>query len=210
MYKIYINETPLILAETLEVAQFQNTDRTLVARYLGKPKFLFHYIDMLEKAKRFDSVTLYADDLDQLFADFTSQYKIIEAAGGVVVNSNGEALLIFRRDFWDLPKGKIDPGETVEAAAVREVQEETGLQQLILKNKLTETYHTYKEQKKRILKRTYWFEMETTEMDLTPQTEEDIEIAVWQDITYFLSDNPTIYASIREVLTEFLQKNSKI
>ncbi|MDX1940772.1 MAG: NUDIX hydrolase [Saprospiraceae bacterium] len=209
MYKIYINETPLILAETSEVTQFQSTEKALVARYLGKPKFLFHYIDSLEKAKRFDSVTLYSDDLAQLFRDFASQYKIIEAAGGVVFNSNGEALLIFRRGFWDLPKGKIDPGETVEAAALREVQEETGLQQLTLKSKLAETYHTYKEQKKRILKRTYWFEMETNEMNLTPQTEEDIETAVWQDITNFLSSDPTIYASIHEVLTQFLQKNSK-
>ncbi|MFN7117942.1 MAG: NUDIX hydrolase [Saprospiraceae bacterium] len=199
MYKIYINETPLFLQSANQVRAAQS-ERELVTRYPGKPKFLLNYADMLEKGKRFDAVTLYADDVEQLFLDFAAHYKIIEAAGGVVVNTDGKILLIFRRSFWDLPKGKIDAGETKEAAAVREVQEETGLQELKLDKLLGETYHTYKQEKTRILKRTYWYLMHTTETTLQPQTEEDIEQAVWVELKSFLQEEDRIYGNIRDVL----------
>jgi len=143
---------------------------------------------------------LYTDDVEQLFQDFASQYKIVEAAGGVVTNETGKVLLLFRRGFWDLPKGKIDSGETKEAAAVREVQEETGLQQLTLGTALGETYHTYKDGKTRILKRTYWYAMRTRETRLQPQTEEDIEQAVWVELNSFLNEEDRVYGNIRDVL----------
>jgi 8-oxo-dGTP pyrophosphatase MutT (NUDIX family) len=199
MYKIYINETPLFLQSAAEV-QPAASERELVARYPGKPKFLLNYVDMLEKGRRFDTVTLYTDDVEQLFQDFASQYKIVEAAGGVVTNETGKVLLLFRRGFWDLPKGKIDSGETKEAAAVREVQEETGLQQLTLGTALGETYHTYKDGKTRILKRTYWYAMRTRETRLQPQTEEDIEQAVWVELNSFLNEEDRVYGNIRDVL----------
>lgn len=203
MYKIYINDTPLILAGTDEIADKKaQNDRELVARYVGKPKFLFHYIDMLEKGKRFDAVTLYFDDVEQLFSDFASHYNIIEAAGGLVFNANQEMLLIFRRGTWDLPKGKIDKGETKEAAAVREVQEETGLQNLTLGDLRHTMYHTYREGRQRILKRTYWFEMHTTDADLTPQAEEQIEKAEWWQLEKFLASELPVYASIRALLVQ--------
>lgn len=209
MYKIYINDTPLILANTNEVStEPDNNDNSLVARYVGKHKFLFNYIDMLEKGKRFDSVTLYADNEAQLFQDFIEQYKIVEAAGGLVFNKNGELLFIYRRGTWDLPKGKIDLGETKEDAAIREVQEETGIQQISLKAFFSTTYHTYRENRHRILKPTYWFVMETPEMDLTPQAEENIERAAWWDVEKFLSSNSSIYKSLREVLEKILQQKS--
>jgi 8-oxo-dGTP diphosphatase len=52
----------------------------------------------------------------------------IDAAGGVVVR-DGRVLLVHRPryDDWTFPKGKLDPGESFEEAAVREVEEETGL-----------------------------------------------------------------------------------
>ncbi len=199
MYKIYINGTPLFLQSAAQV-QTATSECELVTRYPGKPKFLLNYADMLEKGKRFDAVTLYADDLEQLFKDFAAHYKLIEAAGGVVFNTDHKALLIFRRGFWDLPKGKIDAGETKETAALREVQEETGLKNLQLIDFLTETYHTYKENKTRILKRTYWYMMRTDEMELTPQTEEDIEQAVWVELSAFLKEEDRMYGNIRDVL----------
>lgn len=209
MYKIYINDTPLILANTAEVStELDDNGNSLVARYIGKPKFLFHYIDMLEKSKRFESVTLYADDEQQLFNDFVDQYKIVEAAGGLVFNKNDEMLFIYRRGTWDLPKGKIDPGETKEAAAIREVQEETGIQQITLKAHFGTTYHTYRENRHRVLKRTYWFVMETPEMELTPQAEENIEKAVWWSVEKFLRSDFAIYKSLREVLEKILQQKS--
>lgn len=203
MYKIYINDTPLTLVEARSARELPVGDeQNLVARYPGASKFLLHYIDMLEKTDRFDSITLFYDDYPQLVADFEGLYQLIEAAGGLVFSPDGQALVIFRRAFWDLPKGKIDPGETPAEAAIREVQEETGLGQLILQEKLSETYHTYRDAKgNRILKRTYWFRMLTEEKDLIPQEEEDIEAAVWVNIAELLSrpDLP-LYRNIREVL----------
>lgn len=200
MYKIYINGTPLYLKSTEEAANLTASTQELVDRYSGKPKVLLNYADMLEKRRDFDSVTLYTDDVKTLFETFKTHYKIVEASGGVVFNAEGKALLIFRRGSWDLPKGKIDKGETPEAAAVREVQEETGLQQLELGESLGITYHTYKEGKIRILKPTYWYKMQTAETQLIPQTEEDIEQAVWVDLPAFLAEEDRIYGSIRDIL----------
>jgi mutator protein MutT len=201
MYKIYINETPLILTNTEGVLPEWKTDaNALVARYLGKVKFLHNYIDLLEKNQKYSRVVLYTTDVEKLWTDFQGIYKPIEAAGGVVFNENGELLVIFRRDFWDLPKGKIDKGETPEQAAIREVQEETGLDKVDLSKHIIDTFHTYTHKDKRILKKTYWYAMKTSEKKLIPQVTEDIEKAEWVKLAEFLADSPIIYASILNVL----------
>ena len=180
-------------------------ENILMAKYLGKPKYLLTYIDMLEKSKKFDSVVIYTENYEKLVADFKGLYKIIEAAGGVVFNDKNEILMIYRLGYWDLPKGKIDKGESPEKAAVREVNEETGISRIKLGPLLTETYHTYKNGKgKRILKRTYWYRMETQDQKLIPQIEENIEIAEWVSLEKFLSKNRLAYRSIMDVLS-FIQ-----
>ncbi len=205
MYEVYINETPFRLLATENATALPSNERNLVGRYPGKSKFLLNYIDMLEKNDTYESVSLHSDDLAQLIADFESLYKILEAGGGLVFNEKGETLFIFRRDFWDLPKGKIDKGETKEQAAVREVQEETGLQQVTLGDFICETNHTYKNKKgKRIIKRTYWYHMTTTDMELIPETEEDIEQAIWQRLDKFISLRPRVYKNIMKVIRTYL------
>ena len=199
MYKVFINNKPLILAE----ASFQQetSDRILVTKYAGKQKFLYSFIDTLEKSPHYDGIILLTNDLPKLWADFQGIFKIIEAAGGIVFNKKQEALLIYRLKTWDLPKGKIEEGETPEVAAVREIQEETGLNIVELGEFLCHTYHTYEQKDKRILKRTYWYKMTTAEMQLTPQYSEDIEQAEWHNVTEFLQAKRTIYPSILDVLT---------
>ncbi len=206
MYKIYINDTPIFLMNTEEHRNMLPSSKNiLVTKYLGKPKYLLTYIDMLEKTKKFDSVVIYAEDYDKLVGNFKGLYKIIEAAGGVVFNEHNEILMIFRLGYWDLPKGKIDKGENPQTAAVREVNEETGINQIELGALLTETYHTYKNGKgKRILKRTYWYRMKTVNQPLTPQTEENIEIAEWITLEKFLTEKRLTYRSIMDVLS-FIQ-----
>ena len=68
---------------------------------------------------------------------------MVEAAGGLVFNKDGGILMIFRNGKWDLPKGKLEIGESVEECAIREVQEECGVSGLIIENKIKDTYHTY-------------------------------------------------------------------
>lgn len=207
MYKIYINDTPLFLVDKQEKDDFSADERNLVALYRSKKKSLLNYADMLENSTHYDSIVLYANDYQELIKDFWSHYKIVEAAGGVVYNQKNEALLIFRLDSWDLPKGKIDKGETRDEAAVREVQEETGIKTIELGDFLTTSYHTYKNRKgKRVLKPTYWYRMQTSDMELTPQAEENIEKAEWRQIADFLATKPVIYGGIRDILVSEIEQ----
>jgi 8-oxo-dGTP pyrophosphatase MutT (NUDIX family) len=131
----------------------------------------------------------------------------IIAAGGIVMNPNQEILWIFRRGFWDLPKGKLDPNETIEACAVREVMEETGISHLILGELILKTRHQYQDKylNEEVEKTTYWYAMTTdTIQDGKPQTEEDIEAIAWVnqvDLAPYLAKT---YDTIKEVMEVFL------
>ena len=202
MYKIYINETPLYLTTMQEAAELgPASEKIQVLRYPGKKKYLLNVINQIEKSGRFDRVVVFSNDLEKLWADFQSAFKCIGAAGGAVFN-DGKVLMIFRREHWDLPKGKIDKGETPEKAALREVEEETGLRQPELGPHLLDTWHTYELNEKRILKTTYWFLMKTSQTELTPQHEEDIETAVWTDLDVFLKKPEKVYGNILDVLNK--------
>ena len=201
-YKIYHNGTPVFLT-TPEGAQslgFQADKVTYVALYVGKKKVLMQYLDLLDKNKNIRAVVLYHPDLEVLWADFQACFKVLEAAGGYVLNGQGELLVFYRRGSWDLPKGKIDKGETPEQAAIREVQEETGLLNIDLGSFLAHTYHTYEEKGKRILKKTWWYRMQTTDNQLVPQTEEDIEEICWVAPRPWLESGVVVYPNIREVI----------
>lgn len=150
---------------------------------------------------------LKAKSLDLLKTQLFSTYTIIEAAGGVVFNEYNEVLLIYRRGFWDLPKGKLEHGEKKKECAIREVEEETGITGIHITKKLSlfyngkkTTYHTYRQKNKPILKPSYWYIMQTHKQDLTPQTEEDIEQAIWVPKSELHKYYNTCYAAIRDVL----------
>ncbi len=202
MYKIYINGRPLVFS-TIPEGGFEPSGEmeNLTTIYTGSPKSLLSYVDMLEKNPRFGQVTLYSPNVERLFSDFKTQFTVLEAAGGLVFNDQQEALFIYRRGSWDLPKGKIDPGESPQEAAVREVQEETGLQNVELGDFLQMTYHTYRDKKHgRVFKPTYWYRMKTSQQELVPQAEEDIEEARWMNIADFLAGDYEVYGNIRLVL----------
>jgi len=127
------------------------------------------------------------------------ELPIIIAAGGLVQNCKGEILLIYRRGFWDLPKGKLDAGELIPECAVREVREETGIQTLELGPLICTTTHHYFDKwlNKDVVKHTHWYAMLSLEKEiLVPQTEEDIEKIEWVPMEqlpqYLLETYPTI------------------
>ncbi len=129
------------------------------------------------------------------------ELPIIIAAGGLVQNGKGEILLIYRRGFWDLPKGKLDAGELIPECALREVREETGLQAIELGPFICKTIHQYFDSwmNKEVEKHTHWYAMLSLEKEtLVPQTEEDIERIEWVPMEqlpqYLLETYPTIRA----------------
>jgi ADP-ribose pyrophosphatase YjhB (NUDIX family) len=144
------------------------------------------------------------------FKSFEKAFKTVRAGGGLVRNSKGEFLLIFRRGKWDLPKGKLEIGETIEDCALREVGEETGVSGLKIIRKLPKTYHLFTNPTGEIcLKKCYWFEMETDdETSLKPQTEEDIAEAVWLSREEIKNRKMLMFATIRQCF-DFYFSNEK-
>ncbi len=130
---------------------------------------------------------------------------MIIAAGGLIFNDENKLLMIFRRGFWDLPKGKLDEGETVEACAVREVEEETGLNNIKLGKLIGITFHDYFDTwiAKDVTKETHWFEMHVSnEQQLIPQAEEDIEKAEWASASEVALHLENSYKNIAEIIKE--------
>jgi 8-oxo-dGTP pyrophosphatase MutT (NUDIX family) len=137
----------------------------------------------------------------------------IIAAGGLVTNPKGEILWIFRRGFWDLPKGKLDEGETIQTCAVREVAEETGISNIQLHEMLCFTNHLYfdKYLNEEVIKRTYWFYMTIPNMqEGIPQLTEDIEKIEWLALDKARQCLDHTYPTILEVLEQFRIKLNKL
>ena len=139
---------------------------------------------------------------EQLIGYLKEKFVWVEAAGGAVCNSQSECLLIYRNGRWDLPKGKIEPNETVETAALREVAEETGLQRHKIEYHICDTYHIYNAYGPWTAKCTHWFAMSTDESTPTkPQTEEGITRAEWFPYRKIHSMMDQTYPSIRTVFS---------
>ena len=133
--------------------------------------------------------------------------KKIIAAGGLVINEKEEMLFIFRRTHWDLPKGKLDEGESIETCALREVKEETGIKNCILEKFLCKTFHQYFDQwvNEEVIKETWWYAMKSNSSEkLTPQTEEDIEQIIWVDKTDLNILLEKTYPNIIEVIKAYI------
>ncbi len=203
MYKIYIGEVPLFLVSKEESDTFDkaNLRNLVVSHDHSKKRTLYRYIDNLEKGtKSYDSIIVVAENLKELKEDFFSLYTVQKAGGGLVFNQNKEILAIKRMGFWDLPKGKQDEGESILETAMREVKEETGVSDLLSGDFIADTYHTYKTKKgKRILKCSSWYRMSSSDKILSPQAEEDIELAVWLKTEELKLKKP-VYKNILELL----------
>ena len=135
----------------------------------------------------------------------------IVAGGGIVSNEEGRILFMFRRGHWDLPKGKLDDGETIEECAVREVEEETGLRNIQLGKLIGITHHSYLEKGKEIDKETHWFAMNvSSDQNLVPQTEEDILELKWvaeNEVAEYLSNS---YHNIVDIVGRYFDQNNRV
>ena len=128
--------------------------------------------------------------------------KII-AGGGLVLNGKKELLMIFRLGHWDLPKGKWEEGETIEECAVREVEEETGLQNVKPGTPAGLTYHEYfnKYTQEEVVKETHWFLMSIAdEQEPIPQASEDIQKAEWVPLDKLREKLSLAYPAIQDIV----------
>ena len=173
MYKVFFNQKPIFLTTELVL----QTDRTPVMFIkFSSPENIVKAL----KSKKTDCLYLYHQKEDKLWMHFLRHFPIVEAAGGLVRHQDGRFLFIYRNGKWDLPKGRIEKNEPIRIAAVREVEEETGVDGLEIVKPLIETFHVFNRNGKYKLKKTFWFEMKTAStVTLTPQLNEGIEQAVW-------------------------------
>lgn len=149
-----------------------------------------------------NNLWLILPDPDRAFADLEREFVAVEAAGGVVCREDGARLMIYRNGRWDLPKGRCEAGERVEEAALREVEEETGVDGLRLVRPLCQTLHAYNLYGRWELKRTHWFEMATASTaPLQPQQEEGITRAEWLTPAELQALLPGCFPTIRKVLS---------
>ncbi len=147
---------------------------------------------------------IYGENIDQLFKKYIADKIIIEAAGGMIFNHENKLLLIFRKGMWDMPKGKLDEGESIEECALREVTEETGLSTLTIEHKIQITYHTYYIGNQLILKPSHWFKMKFSGNEiLIPQSEEDITEIKWVNEEEAIQLLPSMYASVEEMVKSY-------
>lgn len=206
MYKVFFNDSTILIGSEVKKSLNDN---------IGK---MFDFCDQssvnqiikeIETTKRQISFDLVGNDCFRMWNHFKSCFTEMPAAGGLVVNSRRELLFIYRFGFWDLPKGKIEAGETAEFAAIREVEEECGISCLKVVKPLESTFHIYRSpflpaERNLVLKETKWFLMEYSgSQSPVPQTEEDIVEIRW----FGLDEMEQVYQNTYLSLRDFLDKS---
>ncbi|MGD0712427.1 MAG: NUDIX domain-containing protein [Bacteroidales bacterium] len=193
MYKVFLNNKCIYL--TLE--SDPSVGRGGKVHQFYSVSALTETIEGFERDRKADCLYITGDP-DKLI----DLFPVINAAGGLVKKPNDQILFIFRYGKWDLPKGKMEEGESVSETALREVAEETGVTGLKITKELIPTFHTYKMDGKRVIKKTHWFEMTfADDSQILPQAIEDITVVKWlsqKDIPWAMRDS---YASVIELLT---------
>lgn len=201
MYKVFYNNSAIFIGDKLTIGEIN-----LKLAKVSNRKEVFLFLGEFVTNENSDNYHLSGYDEHDLFGDLKSFFQFVEAAGGLVKNTLQEYLFILRFGVWDLPKGKIKKNEIPKNAAIREVEEETGVSGLAVAAKLSSTYHIYEFNKTFVLKKTFWFSMFTEDRGkLIPQQEEGITEAVWLDRTKSREAIQSSYRSLQENFSSFFQ-----
>tara|TARA_B110000438_G_scaffold33857_2_gene33595 strand:+ start:44105 stop:44776 length:672 start_codon:yes stop_codon:yes gene_type:complete len=160
----------------------------------------------IKKFIKIYSITITLKDYSRVINKVKKMFKIIKAGGGVVKNNKEEILFIYRLKKWDLPKGKLDKGESIKQCAKREVEEETKVK-VKLEKKITSTWHTYTSKKKFILKKTTWYKMYSLDSSkMKPQKKENIEKVEWMKNSTIKEILLNSYKTLNHVMSEYYKK----
>ena len=197
MYKVFVNEMPLILTDN---PAFSGQDSP---RAEG-PEQMIKLIDRLYKGKM-DCGVLYGKP-DELLKKLKKTIRVVQAAGGVVKNSQEKLLFIQRNGTWDLPKGKLESGESIEECAYREVLEETGVQDLQMGDFYRMTYHVFRRSGEYRLKEVFWYHMHSDfEGPFVPQEKEGIKKVRWMGLKKQQKIQSNTYQNIRILIQGHLE-----
>ncbi|PRX45784.1 NUDIX hydrolase [Salegentibacter salegens] len=203
MYKVFVNDIPLILS----------TKKDFGENYVSLPIKKVRIKRIIKKISKGELlyVNLYHEKEEKLLKHLFKKLRVVTAAGGMVLNDKDEILFIYRKKRWDLPKGKTEKNETIEASAIREVEEETGVEGLKVTKFLQKTYHIFKRKGRYRLKVTHWYEMRTSyDGELRPETKEGIEKAKWKDLKKSQKALQKSYANIKLLFSEkYLARHSE-
>lgn len=204
-YVVYIGNKKVVIAPMGSVVD----DGPLVRRtFVTDVKALKEAMRVLEDPG-VNTLVLQNDDIGNVWDWFRSRYTFVQAAGGAVTDEQSRLLVMYRRGMWDLPKGKVDKGEAIPTAAVREVMEECGLKQVVIESAkgagshdvLAQTWHTYEHKGERFLKRTDWFLMRSSSNEvLVAETKEDITEVKWMTDAEVVKMRSTTYPTLHAVI----------
>lgn len=197
MHKIYFDRRTIIICRPEEATL---SDPNAVEFHFKQPSDISALVEMFELSSTLEKIYIPSAEPEDCYKKICGEFREVNAAGGLVENRRGDYLLIKRDGLWDLPKGHQEEGEDIKVTALREVQEETGVDDLSLGDLICVTDHCYKRNGIWHLKHTWWYRMYYLKpLDLTPQTEEDITKAAWvakSSLPPFLKNT---YPSIKEV-----------
>ena len=200
MHKIYFEKRSIMICSPHEAAL---SDPNSVEFHLGDKLDIHALVGMFEASATLSRIYIPTSDVEHTYKRICAEFKEVNAAGGLVSNRRGDFLLIRRDGLWDLPKGHQEAGEDISVTALREVQEETGVDKLQLRDLICVTDHCYRRNDIWHLKHTWWYDMLYTDpVDLTPQREEDITTAAWVAKSSLPPYLKNTYPSIAEVFRE--------
>lgn len=207
MYKVFFNEHQLLWWPGKNNSLKDNILEVVDIECLED---FIRLLQKLERTKHVVKLIIVSKQASDLIAWLKDNLTQVPAAGGLVINENRQFLFIKRFGRWDLPKGRIEAGETPELSAVREVEEECGLRGLAIHRQLPATFHLYRspyipDENNWVLKETVWFEMSYSGSDpLVPQTEEQIEEVRWVSEAELPEIYGQTYGNLKELLHPYL------
>ncbi|HNQ67794.1 MAG TPA: NUDIX domain-containing protein [Bacteroidales bacterium] len=197
MFKIYYNNKILLLSESAIA------DNSFAKISFLQKENIKNALKIFLKDKNALNLNIYELSTEKL-PDFISEnFKLINAGGGIVINKSNNILYIFRRGFYDFPKGKIEKHESVKNGALREVSEECGISisDLNIEKKLDNVYHIYFLNGQYILKNTTWYLMKFSgDYPLTPQITEDITEIGWMKKSELEKFSSNTYPSLVDLV----------
>jgi 8-oxo-dGTP pyrophosphatase MutT (NUDIX family) len=198
MYKVFVDHTPVIFIDKKD-----KRDKKHQIKYAELPGTRTKLRKLINEASLKDPQYVLCDNVDWAFNDYFSNYRKIMAGGGIVQRKN-MYLSIERNGLWDIPKGRIERKETIEKGAIREVEEECGIQDPKIERFITRTFHVYAYKGKKALKETHWFHMKYEgPKETNPELNEGITKAEWLTLDELLSIRGRTYGSINELLDVF-------